>query len=140
MSKPSIGQLVQERLVYKPTDDVTHIISNELDFKRLWASFHFPRLLRTIESIVNDILASKKINYVCDYTAYASAVENLFYDPSIIALEEYGLPIEVAKLYEIKLSTDGDLDLALSTLRRLDNKLCNNTIDKEFLARAQKGV
>lgn len=140
MSKPSIGYLVQARLDYKPTDNVTDIISNILDFKRLWASFHFPRLLRTIELIVNELLKHRKYNYTCDYTAYATAVENLFYDPSIIALEEYGLPIEVAELFERKISTAGNLDQALSVLAKLDSNICKNATDRAFLIRAQKGI
>lgn len=139
-SKPSIGELVQNRLDYSPADDVTKVISNILDFNRLWAGFHFPRLLRTIGYIVNDLLSSKKSTYSCDYVPYATAVENMFYDPSIIALEEYGLPLEVATLFESSISTGGNLDLAISKLSKLNCNMCNDPVDKEFLLRAQKGI
>lgn len=140
MSKPTIHNIVNDRLNYNADSDITSIITKELDFKRLWANFHFPRIIRAIETITNEYLRKHKIDYECEYTAYASSVENYFYDSSIVALEEYGLPIEISALIEDYLSTDGDLDEALNRLSAVDTSKIEDPVIKSFLERAAYGI
>lgn len=132
--------LIEEALSYKPDEKVDIIISRILDFRRLWANFHFPRLLRTIESIVNSIQRSKAANSLCDYSAYSIMVENYFYDSSLVALEEYGLPIEVSSKFESSLSFDGDLDKTLLALKKMNDLNSLTEVDRSFLLRAQVGI
>lgn len=63
-----------------------------------------------------------------------------FYDASIVALEEYGLPIEVSKSYENIFSTEGDLDKALEILRNFQIDMDTDSIEKQFVARAKLGL
>lgn len=135
-----ISALIDEATLYNPDEDIDIVISRILDFRRLWANFHFPRLLRTIESIVNNIQKSKGRDDFCDYSAYSIMVENYFYDPSLVALEEYGLPLEISAKFESFLSSEGDLDKSLVALKNL--KLTKNLthIDRKFISRAQKGI
>jgi hypothetical protein len=46
--------------------------------------------------------------------------EHYFTDPTLVALEEYGIPLEVAKKVNPYLSPYADLDGALEKLRRLN--------------------
>lgn len=139
MRKP-IGQLIEEAISYKPDEKVDVIISRILDFRRLWANFHFPRLLRTMESIVNSVQRAKGASRFCDYSAYSIMVENYFFDPSLVALEEYGLPIEVSSKLESVLSHEGDLDKALIALKNIGDSYSLSEIDRNFVARAQVGI
>ena len=139
MRKP-IGQLIEEAISYKPDEKVDVIISRILDFRRLWANFHFPRLLRTMESIVNSVQRAKGASRFCDYSAYSIMVENYFFDPSLVALEEYGLPIEVSSKLESALSHEGDLDKALIALKNIGDSYALSKIDRNFVARAQVGI
>lgn len=139
MRKP-IGQLIEEAVSYKPDEKVDVIISRILDFRRLWANFHFPRLLRTMESIVNSVQRAKGASRFCDYSAYSIMVENYFFDPSLVALEEYGLPIEVSSKLESALSHEGDLDKALIALKNISDSYALSEIDRNFVARAQVGI
>lgn len=132
--------LINEAIAYRPNESIDVVISRILDFRRLWANFHFPRLLRTIESIVNSVQLARGTTLFCDYSAYSIMVENYFYDSSLVALEEYGLPLEVSSKFEKILSFEGDLDKSLSALKGI-NKLEGLTeVDQSFLARAQIGI
>ncbi|RCV86837.1 DEAD/DEAH box helicase [Billgrantia montanilacus] len=139
MRKP-ISQLIEEALAYKPDEKVDIIISRILDFRRLWANFHFPRLLRAIESIVNSVQRARGANKFCDYSAYSIMVENYFFDPSLVALEEYGLPIEVSSKFESALSHEGDLDKALIALKNIGDSYGLSEVDRRFVIRAQVGI
>lgn len=139
MRKP-ISQLIEEAISYKPDEKVDVIISRILDFRRLWANFHFPRLLRAMESIVNSVQRAKGASRFCDYSAFSIMVENYFFDPSLVALEEYGLPIEVASRLESVLSHEGDLDMALIALKNIGDSYALSEIDRKFVTRAQVGI
>lgn len=139
MRKP-VAQLIEEAISYKPDEKVDVIISRILDFRRLWANFHFPRLLRAMESIVNSVQRAKGASRLCDYSAYSIMVENYFFDPSLVALEEYGLPIEVSSKLESALSHEGDLDKALIALKNIGDSYALSEIDRDFVARAQVGI
>lgn len=139
MRKP-ISQLIEEEISYKPDEKVDVIISRILDFRRLWANFHFPRLLRAMESIVNSVQRAKGASRFCDYSAFSIMVENYFFDPSLVALEEYGLPIEVASRLESVLSHEGDLDKALIALKNIGDSYALSEIDRKFVTRAQVGI
>ena len=89
-----------------------------LDFLRLWANFNFPRLLRLLDRIQKDLFRRAGMP-PGDYEYFANKVENYFLDPGIVALDEYGIPLEVAKLHR-NLVSDGNLDGTLEKLRQLD--------------------
>lgn len=96
-------------------------VQNVLDFLRLWPGFHFPRLLMAIDRIQKDVLG--KIGYPAgEFSAYAVQVENLFLDPAIPALEEYGIPLQLGRKLSKLVSTHGDLDLAIENLRNLNTR------------------
>ncbi len=138
--KKPIKQLIDESLAYKSDQNIDDVISRILDFHRLWVNFHFPRLLKTIESIVNESLRVNNIPVSCDYSAYSMLVENYFFDASLVALEEYGLPLEVGKLFEDTLSTEGELDKALTRLLNIKHFKGLSAMDINFMRRAQKGI
>ena len=135
-----ISLLIKEALVYKPDEKVDNIVTRILDFRRLWANFHFPRYLRTIESIVNSVQRTNGRNDFCDYSAYSIMIENYFFDSSLVALEEYGLPLEVSSKLEALLSFEGDLDKSLIALKDINDSYGLNEVDQRFIVRAQTGI
>ena len=135
-----VSLLIVEALAYRPDEKVDIIVSRILDFRRLWANFHFPRFLRTIESIVNSIQRSRGADVLCDYSVYSIMVENYFFDSSLVALEEYGLPLEVSSKFESLLSFEGDLDKTLTALKEMDDVNGLTEVDQSFIARAQVGI
>ena len=77
--------------------DADKAVQEVLDFLRLWANFHFPQLLRTLDRIQKDVFRRLRMPSSGNYDFYANRVENFFADPALVALEEYGIPLEVAK-------------------------------------------
>lgn len=133
-SLPKTRDLINKQLEYlekEDTSDVDEAVQRVLDFLRLWANFHFPRLLRALDNIQRDIFGRLGLP-VGNYELYASSVENLFLDPAIFALDEYGIPLELAKKLQDKLNPKGDFDKALSVLKQIqieDMKLSNFEIE-----------
>jgi DEAD/DEAH box helicase/Helicase conserved C-terminal domain len=133
-SAPTTRLMIEARM---NNDDADAAVTSVLDFTRLWAMFHFPRLLRAVERIQLDVFRRHNLQ-AGDYSVFASHVENLFLDGALIALDEYGVPIELARKLESRLSTQGDLDATLVLLKSLNlAKLNLSPFEREILQDAQ---
>jgi hypothetical protein len=115
--KPRIKEQIINALQYS-NGDIDTTVQRILDFQRLWANFHFPRILMAIDAIQKDVARRLK-KPSGDYSFFAKQVENMFLDPSIVSLDEYGVPIELGRKLERYLASDGNLDIALDKLKRL---------------------
>ena len=87
--KQIASQIEQKR---KPDDAVEQVLA----FLRNWAGFSYPRYLTALSDVLAGVFQRRQLGS-CDYSAFAASVENLFQPPSFTALEEYGLPSEIAK-------------------------------------------
>jgi hypothetical protein len=140
---PSIREMIASQLLFMQNRDESApadaAVQNVLDFLRLWPGFHFPRLLMAIDRIQNEVLQS--VGYPAgDFSAYATQAQNLFLDPTIPALEEYGIPIQLGVKLSRVVSTDGDLDLALERLRTVSTRdLTLSAFERVLLANAIAG-
>jgi superfamily II DNA/RNA helicase len=115
----SIPEQVASAMNFVPDRDPDLAVQSVLDFQRLWASFHFPKLLRALGRIQNEVLP--RLGYEPGaYGFYAGRVETLAMDRSVFALDEYGIPLPLALKLEPALSGRGNLDLALKKLKALD--------------------
>lgn len=94
-------------------------VEEVLEFARNWAGFNFPRLLMALGRIQRRVLGDRGME-PGNYAVYASMVETLFLPRTAVALEEYGVPIQVAVKLDPPVSLDGSLDSVLSALRELD--------------------
>lgn len=120
--------------------DVDNVITSHLNFIRMWACNHFPRLLMTISYIQEEIFKKLDLPYG-NYSHYAQTVENLFFDPALICLEEYGIPLEISRKIENLIAHGGNLDQAIEALRILKYEdLPLNTIEKIFLRYIIKSI
>jgi len=129
---PSVAQLVQEQNAY--LNDADKAVQQVLDFMRLWAGFHFPRLLRALDRIQKDVF--KRLNVPSgDYEMFAVRVENLFLDPTLSALDEYGIPIQVSLKLVEQLKPNGDLDEVLERVKQLDVERIRLTQFEKLLVR-----
>jgi hypothetical protein len=135
---PSAHDLIEAGIEYD--SDVDLAIQKVLDFLRLWAGFHFPRLLRVVNRIQAEVL-TRSGRRAGDYEFFANQVENLFLDHTMLALEEYGIPLEVARKLVRQLRPEGDLDLVLERLRRLNpNGLALTDFEKRLVRDAQESL
>jgi hypothetical protein len=139
---PSVRALIHDQLQFTggEPDDAVRVV---LDFLRLWAMFHFPRLLRAIDRIQSAVFSASGHEYG-DYDSYAALVECLFLDPALVALEEYGVPLPLARVLANRglLRSGSGLDGLLSQLKRLaaDQLAFLEPFEKAMLRDAAKYV
>ncbi|PPQ14039.1 helicase [Bradyrhizobium sp. AC87j1] len=100
------GQSISDRV-----DQALKIVRNVV-------SFQFPRDLTALNAIIAEIAERLEVARP-DYGVYCEAAENLFLPWTIAALDEYGIPIQIAAKLSPYLNRR-DLDVTLSELRRLD--------------------
>lgn len=135
-SQPTVASMIRNQNEY--LHDADESVQRILDFLRLWASFHFPRLLRTLDGIQRDLLTRAGLR-PGDYEFFANRVESYFLDPEIAALDEYGIPLEVARKLRTSLASDGNLDSALEKLRGIDVERTNlSGFEKKLVRDAQE--
>ena len=116
------------------------IVEDILDFVRYWVSYNFPQYLRALHRIQVHVLGEAGYR-PGDFTSLASAIENAFMDPAVYALDEYGLPLELAQRLEGHLDPNGDLDRALEKLRTLEPETLRlQPFEMELIRRAQEGL
>jgi hypothetical protein len=108
-------------------------VEEVLDFLRYWATYHFPRFLMALHRIQTEILTKEGFPSG-DYTTFAAQVENLFSPPGLVALDEYGVPLQIGLKLNQRLSDTRSLDAALRSLKELDiNKLDLDPFEWELL-------
>ena len=114
-----LGRMEDDR-----ADEPDRVVEAVLEFLRHWAIYSFPKYLRVVDRIQRHVLSRAGLE-VGDYSVLATGVENFFLDAAVFALDEYGIPVEVARKLEPALSPKGDLDRALTNLRLLDLSAMN---------------
>jgi hypothetical protein len=133
---PTVSTMIQSQT--QNLQDPDTAVQQVLDFLRLWANFHFPRLLRALDKIQQDLFRRAGVR-PGEYEYFANRVENYFLDPAIVALDEYGIPLEVARKLQPLLVTDGDLDATLEKLRTLNLERTNLTrFEKKLVTDARE--
>jgi len=116
---PAVRTIVEAQYRWSNEKDWDASVQQTLDFLRLWAGFHYPRLLRALNRIQREVLSRAGIP-PGDYDYFATQVENLFLDAAVVALDEYGIPLELARKIQDRIVADGNLDVALENLRAFD--------------------
>jgi hypothetical protein len=100
-------------------EDPNDAVENTIEFLRYWANFNFPKYLLAVDRIQRAVFG--KMNRPAgNYEYFAGQVENWFLDPAIMALDEYGIPIQVGEKLQRLLNPQGELDTAITRLRSLD--------------------
>lgn len=112
-------KLLIDNELSRSESDPNEAVEGVLDFVRNWAGFHFPRYLACLDRVQKSVFGGVGLG-VGDYAYFGGQVENLFLDPTLLALEEYGVPLQVSRKIEHVLAPDGDLDGVLSRVRTLD--------------------
>jgi len=101
-----------------PGQSVSERIDNALKIIRNVVTFQFSRDLMVLDRIVAEMADRLEIKPGPNYGVYAEAAEHLFLPASIAALDEYGIPIQIAKKL-VPYLDNYDLDRAIQDLRTL---------------------
>jgi len=115
-------------------------VERVLQFERVWAGFQFPRYLMALSRIQEHVLGVLR-SPTGDYSYFASQVECLFRNPVVAALDEYGIPLQVAEHIQSVLGTTDDLDIALKEFGRADlGQLALDPFELDLLEDAQQAL
>ena len=113
-------------------------VERVLQFERVWAGWEFPRYLSTLSSIQAHVLRKLRLGHG-NYGFFASQVQSLFRNPVVGALDEYGIPLQIAERLEEALDTPDDLDAALKNLKASDlAKLGLSEFEQELVEDARR--
>lgn len=140
-SQPLTREVIT-RMIGRNTAEAEEYITRAMDFLRLWAGFHFPRLLRAIDRIQRDVFARRNPPLIGgNYEFYAAQVEHFFFDPALVALDEYGIPLEVARKFTNRLQPNGSVDEVLDTIRGLNvSTLRLSQFERRLVQTAKDGL
>ncbi|MEG3221784.1 hypothetical protein PD716_14285 [Vibrio gigantis] len=76
-----------------------------------------------------------------DYSSFIAQVENLYEVPELIALDEYGLPLPIAKKIRKQLKLGKGLDETLASLRQINpSSLYVSDFERKFTEDAMKNI
>ena len=121
-------------------ESVDEAVERVLSFNRNWAGFEFPRLLVSLSRIQTHIL-ELKFGWSGNYSFFAARVEQLFSNRALVAMEEYGLPLQIGEKVGRHIDLSEDLDTALAQIREVSGVDCDlNTFEAEILEDVQKTI
>ena len=95
------------------------IIETALDQYRTWVTFRFPRYLRVLDTLQREVGHAEN-RRPGDFRFFASQLEHFFLPPGLFALDEYGVPVQVAVKLEGFLRDTNSIDSVLAELATTD--------------------
>lgn len=114
-SLPSFSRQLRRTLQGRDASDADEALEDFLEFTRHWLGFKAPRLMSAVNRIQREVLArhSKRPG---EYSFFCGQMESLFMSPVVVALEEYGVPLQLAEKIVPALNNPKTLDEALCKL------------------------
>lgn len=94
-------------------------IDEALKIVRNIIGYSFPQDLMVVHHIQAEVARMLEVS-PGDYSVYADAAKNLFLPELISALDEYGIPLQIATKLSVYLEPLFELDAIISRLRTLD--------------------
>jgi rhodanese-related sulfurtransferase len=133
--QPDSQTRIMQELLPGPfaAENADEAVERVLDFERNIAGFVFPRLLMALSSIQDHVLKKNKLP-AGDYKYYATRIENLFLPSNIAALDEYGIPKQLAAKLGDGIVEADNFDICLRLLKQSDpNNIDLHSFEKELL-------
>jgi hypothetical protein len=138
--KGSTKALIDEAVAQEPTENIDKLVKEVCAFVRSIVGFTFPVRLRALDRIQREVFSSLG-REPGNFSSYIARVEGLFLETPLVALDEYGVPPELANKLRGVLNPDGDLDAVLERLRTVDTEHEVLTpFEAELIGYAQRGL
>jgi len=111
-------QLIAKQIEFYGDDKLDRTILAVLKFQRRGLTFEAPKWLTVVDRLQRVLLPRRGLDSG-DYSAFLARIESLFLPAPLAALDEYGVPIELARKLSLRLGGD-ELDAVLARLDSLD--------------------
>lgn len=132
-----VKSCVSERNV---DENISDVVERSLKIIRNVICYRFPRDLQVVENIQKDLFTQYDKNFG-DYSYFIELVENMFLPPKLVALDEYGVPIQTAMRIKDDLGDIESLDEILYKLSRINiEKLNISEFEYNILSDFQKTI
>lgn len=138
----SIKAMIENQVAYwRPRGrSVDDVVLDVLRFHRSGLTYGLPKYLRVLDAIQRDVLARHGAP-VGDYAQYAASAESAFLPAPLAALDEYGIPLELARRLRALARGDATLDDVVERLRQIDpRRVQAPPFEVELLLQAQEGL
>ncbi|WP_308492691.1 DEAD/DEAH box helicase [Microbacterium terrisoli] len=97
VSGGDIREMVERQLPYaRPGQTPSDVVDDVLRFQRNWMGFTIPAMLRGVQSVQSEVLGEHGLARG-NYEYFLREVEGLYLPNNLADLEEYGLPLPLAK-------------------------------------------
>lgn len=139
MRNSDIKSRINEELKPGPyaAKSVDEAVERVFEFDRNWAGFELPRLLMALSRIQKYIF-ERRLKAFGDYSAFSTKLETLFKNSICIALEEFGLPIQLTEKIRKLVQLGDEIDGAVQVIRNVDvNRLKLGSFEKQLLLEIQ---
>jgi hypothetical protein len=136
-------EAIENQVNYLPQAGLDTNLLRVLRFNRNGLAFEVPKWLILLQRLEEAIFPDRGVT-PGNYTSYAARVENQFLEPPLGALDEYGIPKELAGRLApalLKSNSRNDLDAVLNRLAGLDpSAVTDDPLERELLAATQKDL
>lgn len=122
MNHESDLKLIHDEYSYWKEKDAEYTVDDAVqvifDFKRNLVSYNLPKIILAINDIQQLIFPRFKYSFG-DYTNFCHALEAHFELPTLVTLEEFGIPMQIAKKISrvANVSSDDNIDTTLSKIK-----------------------
>ena len=115
------SEFIQYKIISRDIEeDISDVIQLAIKQLRNVIGHTIPKALMTLDRIINSVFKHLNIDFKIDLSVFVNEFENYFLPPAIAALDEYGVPIQIAEKYTSSIDESSTLDEALDMLHRLD--------------------
>jgi hypothetical protein len=135
---PDIRVRIQEELNpgQYAAETADEAVERVLEFDRSWASFELPRVLRAFSDIQHHVIGGRG-----NYSFFAGQMENLFRPHFQVALEEFGVPLQVSDKLTQMLAGVDSMDGALAAVKGLNIQSLNlDPFEQELIKDCQAAL
>jgi hypothetical protein len=134
---PDPRGMVADELARDFAKNADEAVESVMQFLRSWADFEFPKLLRCLSDIQRVVLGRVGVTFG-DFTSFANQVENQFASPYLAMLDEYGIPLQLARRLGDVFGHARSLDELLTLVREVDlEPLGLSPFERELLIEAR---
>lgn len=121
MAAQDFGAFIRRRVADRwGEQSISDAVESALSFLRNYVGYTFGRQLMAVSRIQNDVLSRLKGARSGDYALLAARAESLFLPAGLYALDEYGVPAEIAAKLMLSTGPIEDVDQGLRMLASIN--------------------
>ena len=118
-NQKSLSTYLRDAVENRQDDDTaSEAINLRLKFIRNMVCFRLPRDIMAVNKIQADVLSTRNIEQG-DFSFFAEQLENMFLDPLLTALDEYGIPTQISTQIKNLILPSNNLNDLLAKLKGL---------------------